>query len=417
MSSIPQSSLHDVCVSIASSMLGLNVAKEILRQLAEKIRGPRLIGLVTESNIARYPACDLSIIIVATGGTEHILQGIANNSRSVALLYNNKYNSLPATIEFLAYYREQGREPLMVTGYRDIEHLVELVERLSRIYSAVCRLRKAKLGVIGGISDWLIYSRVGSEYLKPLMDLQLSYIDTEELIKAYNEAVVNASEINDILGRAHETLVTSEEVAKALRLYKALQALITRYNLDGFTIKCFDIIPRLKTTSCLALALFNTMLIPASCEGDIPLLISMALGEWITLKPVFMANIAEITSDSIVLAHCTSPIIGGYTLVTHFESGLGVSLRVDYRVGDKVTVYRLDNKVSTLRLGVGYIERHEWSENMCRSQVRVKLLGAEKILRESIGNHYALIIGDYMDDLVAAAKLLGASIDYFNVRA
>lgn len=413
MSSIPQSSLLDVCVSVASSMLGLNAAKEILKQLVEKMQGLRLIGLVTESNIAGYPACDLSIIIVATGGTEHVLRGVAGNSRSIVLLYNNKYNSLPATIEFLAHYREQGREPVMVAGYRDIEHLVELVERLLRIYSAVSRLRKAKLGVIGGISDWLIYSRVVSEYLKSLMDSQLLYIDTEELIKAYNEAVVDASEINNILGRALETLVTSEEVAKALRLYKALQALITRYNLDGFTIKCFDIIPRLKTTACLALALFNTILIPASCEGDIPLLISMALGEWITLKPVFMANIAEITGDSIVLAHCTSPIIGDYALMTHFESGLGVGLRVDYRVGDRVTVYRFDNKVSTLRLGVGYIEGHEWSGNMCRTQVRVKLPGAEKILRESIGNHYALIIGDYTNDLTAAAKLLGASIDCF----
>jgi L-fucose isomerase and related proteins len=203
-----------------------------------------------------------------------------------------------------------------------------------------------------------------------------------------------------------------DTVSKAIRLYSALKNITRRYGLSGLTIKCFDLIEEHDITACLALSLLNSELFPAACEGDIPLLYSMAIATWATGKPVFMANPADVSDEEVVFAHCTSCLIGNYSLYTHFESGRGVGVRVHYPVGEKVTVYRLDSSLSIARLSVGEIIPHTWSTSMCRTQVKLKLKNAGKIVSESIGNHYVLVLGDHVEELQLISDILGIKVDY-----
>lgn len=81
-----------------------------------------------------------------------------------------------------------------------------------------------------------------------------------------------------------------EEVEKALQVYGALKRLIKKYNLQGVTVKCFDLLKLIYTTGCLALAILNAEGIPAACEGDQKSLISMIVLRTLTGQSGFMAN-------------------------------------------------------------------------------------------------------------------------------
>lgn len=56
--------------------------------------------------------------------------------------------------------------------------------------------------------------------------------------------------------------------------------------------------------------------------------------------------------------------------------------------GRPVTLGRLDPLTRTLRYVVGVVLENASSENMCRTQLRVKVSGnASVIIEEAIGNH------------------------------
>ncbi|MFA6664598.1 MAG: hypothetical protein WCS21_09870, partial [Lachnospiraceae bacterium] len=56
----------------------------------------------------------------------------------------------------------------------------------------------------------------------------------------------------------------------AEQIYLALKVIIKKYNLKGFTLRCFDLLTAVKNTGCLALAKFNSEGVIATCEGDVP---------------------------------------------------------------------------------------------------------------------------------------------------
>jgi L-fucose isomerase-like protein len=408
------SDLKSLCVSIASSPIGLSYA----RLVEEKIRGVlnsfsanlTYDGIAYSSTAENIDECRVRVVFVATGGTERITAVLAEKSRFLILLAHKYYNSLPATIEISSLLRKNGF-PHIVKLVESFEKTTETLERILRIVSVIDRFKNAKFGLIGGVSDWLVYSKLDPALLREKLGSEIIEIPVEALLKEY-ETVSRVGEFPDVLREAEEVLVSSHEVEKALKLYAAIGNAIKNYGLSGISIKCFDIIPLTGTTACLALSLLNSKGIPASCEGDLPLLISIAMGEWVSGKPVFMGNPSFIENNEIVIAHCTSPLVGRYRLHTHFETGKGVGVRVEYPVGERVTVYRVDSELSEIRIGAGTILRHDWSPSWCRTQVRIGLTNPGRIIEEPIGNHYALLLGNYVSDLEMLGKILGLKVTY-----
>ncbi|MGC9181037.1 hypothetical protein [Thermogladius sp.] len=402
-----------VKVVVASSKLGLEfgsrLSRDVERGLASRGLGGLFAGLVTETeHVSRLTDCDVGVVVVATGGTEGLIVALGERCQLTYVLYHYAYNSLPATLEAAALLRVRGRR-VRLGEYRGPEDAAGLVERIVRVVEGVQTLRGCRLGVIGGVSPWLVYSRVDPEVVKRKLGSEVVYIPMEELLKEFDASPPPLRE--SVLREAREVLVDSVEVEKALRLYTALESLAKRHSLCGLTVKCFDLITLRRVTACLSMALFNTRLFPAACEGDVPLLLSMALGELVTRQPVFMGNPAVVRRDEVLIAHCTAPLVSSFRLMTHFESGLGVGVSVDYPVGAGVTVYRLTPDLETLRVGVGRVKQWSWRGDMCRTQVLVEVKGAERIVRESIGNHYALVLGDWSNELSLAGELLGLRVE------
>ncbi|MCK4272485.1 hypothetical protein KAX22_07525 [bacterium] len=115
-----------------------------------------------------------------------------------------------------------------------------------------------------------------------------------------------------------------------------------------------------------------------------------------------MANPAQIDveNSTLWLAHCTVPrsMVGEYRLRSHFESGLGVGIRGKLAAGP-VTLLRIGGKVmEQIWLAEGEIIQTGETENLCRTQAKVRLTGggrAGDLLRAPLGNHLVLVPGHH----------------------
>ncbi len=412
----------NICAAIlASPLRRQEYVEKLKRTLIDNVAaksGVTYLGVIDDvppRNVLN--GCEALFGIVATGGTEHIMLSIASIMSGKPIIYASVpyANSLPAIVE---------ARPLLQDHSVAIVHLPRLEENPKRMLEmslaalrAVTRLHNARLGVLGGPSPWLVYSRVSPSLLYSRLGIEIVNIDLSLLYEKYMNAKPPVDLVEKILNEAHETLVDRRRVEDALRVYIALKEIIEEYKLDIISVKCFDIIKTLKTTACLAFSLLNDGRFIAGCEGDIPAAISMAILTYVSQKPSFIGNLAIVEEKTMLISHCTAPMglaSNGYRLDTHYESGEGVGVALYFREGEPVTVMRLSPDLSRMRVLRGKLVKGkpELKEH-CRSQAWVELNSDPKVLVDrSLGNHYAMTYGDYVDALRIVAELLGMEFEF-----
>jgi L-fucose isomerase-like protein len=185
----------------------------------------------------------------------------------------------------------------------------------------------------------------------------------------------------------------------ANRIYEALKTLLQQQNLQGFTLRCFDLLNTVHNTGCWALAKLNSEGYIAGCEGDIPALLSMTIAHAVTGISGFLANPATINPETgeILLAHCTIPfnMVQRYELYTHFESGIGIGIRGFMNEGP-VTVFKVSGDLRRHYLAKGVLKMSLALPNLCRTQQLIQLNhhgDIDYFLNDPIGNHHIVLPG------------------------
>lgn len=335
-----------------------------------------------------YKDCDLPVILVQSGGSENLfLKAFGDLKEPYYLLTYGANNSLAASLEIMAFLVKHGLKGEVLHGSE--EYLLERFEALSRKKEE----KKAtyRLGVLGHPSDWLISSDVDYDKALDLFDVELVDIDIQEVSDLYEK---EPEELDESL---HIQNFDRNELVKAYRLYKALEKVVGKYHLNGFTIRCFDLLGSLKTTACLALALFNSRNdCLGTCEGDIPSMLSMFVSKYVLKSEAFQCNPSriDVKKNQIVLAHCTLPLsmCEDYVFDTHFESGIGVGIHGEIKEGD-VTVFRINSNLSEFFVEEGKLEKDLYEKHLCRTQIVITMPGLEKVLTHPLGNHEIVIKG------------------------
>lgn len=252
-----------------------------------------------------------------------------------------------------------------------------------------------KLGIIGFPSDWLISCHVEKEVAKDVFDIELVDINIDEVETNYHRF-----ENNQIPEGKFKASWDQKELQKAYSLYLAIKQITIDHNLEGFTIRCFDLLSSLKTTSCLALALLNSEGIIATCEGDVPAMITMYVAKKIADRESFQANpsLIDVDKNQMIIAHCTLPLnmCTSYTFKTHFESGIGVGIKGELKE-DRVNVLRLNSALNKFVILKGKIIENLNRDNLCRTQIVIqydKDSDVKYFLKNPLGNHHIVIYGD-----------------------
>lgn len=402
----------NTCVVLVHSPLHSEAfINEVEGKIRDAVPAENYIGRIYEAYSYPVTKCDGYIYVMGTGGTESIIWSLVKEFNRVPtlLVAYDVANSLPALMEVYPIVKSENRNlSYIVAKYDDLE---KYLKTSIKIMDAARRVKNARLGLIGGISEWLVYSTVSIDRVKERLGSSLIEIPIDKLYEFYEGTNMDDAngELEGLLDTSTST-VPIDEVKKAFRVYKALEAISRAYDLDGFSIKCFDVIKKLRTTACLAVSLFNSKLIPAGCEGDVPSLLSMMMLMYLTDKPAFMGNPSNFDGNKMMLAHCTAPLSmskGKPVLKTHFESGLGVGIAITFPRGE-VTFLRLYPDLSKARVFKGKIFSGEpMSARHCRSQAWIELsFNASKLLDKSVGNHYVFIEGDHVSEIKALLDLM-----------
>ena len=365
--------------SFLHSEVAQNAAQEPFIQAIEA-----LVGSIPED-----------IIYVRTGGTEGLFReqffadGRLSIPEPVRLLTSGKSNSLAASMEILSFLRRNGLRGEILHG--SPEYIAERILHPGKEISGDSLIASVhpgrilegeRLGVVGKPSDWLISSDVDFTKAKEVLGLELVDIPMDEFLaieKEQPETSINGS----------------------MRIYAALRSIILKHGLDGLTLRCFDLLTAVHNTGCMGLALLNSEGFTATCEGDVPAMISMALARKVCGCPGFQANLSQINGDDLLFAHCTVPLsmTRSWVYDTHFESGIGVAVHGEIPEGP-VTIFKLSPDFDRAFIFEGKIVANDYQENLCRTQIHVKAPGAAPyFLSSSIGNHHIIIPGHVARDL------------------
>lgn len=354
-----------------------------------------------DSDYSAYGNADLNLIYVRTGGTEGVFKKIQpllmeRSSRPFYLLTSGKSNSLAASMEILSYLNMNKLKGEIIHG--DAAYISTRVKELAQVESARKKLFGMRLGVIGAPSDWLISSIASPVAMKQKLGIEIVNIAIDEVIDAYNAIADTPSDCATLAEKA-TTKATKEAVPGAVKLYYALKEMVSRHRLNGFTIRCFDLLDVVRNTSCYALARLNAEGIVAGCEGDIPTLLTMMITKAVTGVSGFQANPSRIDpkTGEMLVAHCTIPLnmVTRYELDTHFESGIGIGIR-GYMAEGPVTIFKVSGDLSRHFTAEATLERSLAEPNLCRTQQVLQLTKPEQatyFLTAPIGNHHVIVPG------------------------
>lgn len=325
------------------------------------------------ADFSDYGSRALNLIYVRTGGTEGIFlrllpELLAKSKRPFYLLTSGKSNSLAASMEILSYLQQHNLSGEILHGSAD--YIARRISVLEKTGKAIRWMSSKRLGIIGKPSDWLISSQADYDAVRQQLGIELVDIPMQELLDAYT---------GDIYG--------------------ALKMLISRHQLQGFTLRCFDLLTAVKDTGCMALAKLNAEGYVAGCEGDVPAMLSMMMVRSLTGVSGFQANPASIDPETgeMLFAHCTIPLdmVERYELDTHFESGIGTGIR-GYMKEGPVTVFKVSGDLSRHFIAEGQLVRNQSKPDLCRTQQVIQLSDkrqASYFLTEPIGNHHIIMPG------------------------
>ena len=389
----------------------------------------------------------VDLIYVRTGGTEGLFKQVfckngdtprIPGGSPIRLLTSGESNSLAASMEILSYLRLHGLAGEILHG-----SAAEIATRLkgdSPCPSATFHrplghsrlLYGQRYGIVGHPSDWLISSDVDPRKAADVLGAELVKIDIEELLTLWKDSAFAARESRSAEHRtpfgessaspgfhcaaAAESYglkplnvpkfgrpISDAEFEKALRVYESLRKIVDKYHLNGLTLRCFDLLTAIGTTGCLGLALLNSNGVVATCEGDIPAMLSMAVAQKVAGTPGFQVNLSKITGDDLLFAHCTVPlnIVEDYCYDTHFESGIGVAIHGEFCTGP-FTLFKIGAQLEEFVAEDVQLTANQYENRLCRTQVHIQAPGLPAyLLTAPLGNHHILLPGHHAQALNA----------------
>jgi L-fucose isomerase-like protein len=357
-----------------------------------------------------------TFLLVATGGSEQvILEWWAKHygtstDEPLWLIAHPGNNSLPASLEVLARLQQDGAKGRIfyLDGADDEDGLRE-IEDAVHDFHVRRELRRARIGLVGTPSDWLVASTPDASTVLANWGPTVVPVEMDEVATVLDSIPDDdlASPLKAFVDAATEVCEpTSSDLKNVTRIYLALKKVVTDYDLDALTVRCFDFVQHQRTTGCFGLAQLTDEGIIAGCEGDLVSTLGMLWAHKLLDVTPWMANPAQLDpgNNSLWLAHCTVPgtLAERYRLRSHFESGLGVGIQGALSSGP-VTLLRIGGKeMERLWLAEGEILRSGEAENLCRTQAEIHLRRggtASDLLRAPLGNHLVLAPGHHLNRL------------------
>ncbi len=330
-------------------------------------------------------------LFIVTGGSENQAKHLLEERNQVLLLAMTESNSYAAASEIKSYCLSKN---ILSTLY-NIDHETNInyeVENYLKSKHALSQISQYKIGLIGHVSEWLINSNIDNNILNQRLGIELEQISWNDF-PAYDQYESSSDFLDHFSNNGFE-------LDESSKVYKLLQDIIDQKQLDAITVECFPLVRENAVTACLGLSLFNTIGLPAGCEGDMTSITGKIIAKELTGQIPWMANLASVNDDGVFFAHCTiaTNLVSDYKINTHFETGLGTAIQGRFK-SENATVFRLNRNLNKAFLSYGRIVERPERNDSCRTQIKIELPNTDiqKLKENPLGNHHLIIPGNYTE--------------------
>jgi L-fucose isomerase-like protein len=297
----------------------------------------------------------------------------------------------------------------------------------------VSKMKNTKILCLGPVHQHIGGKTLGIgnyEFIREAQEklgVSVEFVSMDELIKEFDEMKTSKEMVGiykEFLAHAREKTpdVKKDEALKAVKMYVVLKEFLKRKRADALTISCYqtNLIDRIGSAPCYAVARLNDEGITAGCEADFNALISMLIVSYASNKPVFMGDpIFNEKVPRIVNAHCLCPSrLKGYDkeepyiATTHYESGRALTQQIVWEEGEQITGTLLSPDLKSMIIIRGKITNTNMGYPACRTQVEFEVDDIDEIWKQCgehipfIG-HLVTVHGDHSKEIVEVCKIVG----------
>ena len=343
---------------------------------------------------------EIQILYFLSGGSEAEAIKKLDSKTFQLLIAAGQSNAFASATEVKAYSNAHGYNTELLFLDEPVDR--QRFEKYLSVLGALERIKGKRLGLIGEISDWLVASDIDGGLLKNKLGIELQTIPWKD-VGDFTEYMADPS----FLECYHAP--RQYKLEDAGKVNSMLKAVIDKYKLDAITVECFSLVQQKEVTACLSLSFLNDIGIPAGCEGDLCSITGMMIVNELCGELPWMANIAGIRANDVLLAHCTAPtnVLSEHHINTHFETGKGTAIHGRHKSRD-VTIFRINDKLDKLFFAHGNVVDGRYDKHACRTQMHVEF--SEEIIEElktnPLGNHHLVIPGDQTYELGLLSNIL-----------
>ena len=335
------------------------------------------------------------------------------------------------TVDVASYLRSRGLEGYAPLDFAELNRLISLL----KVRKAV-RNTKVLLALEGDLIPVGVVSTIWDlDDLRDRLGVDHVSIPAREIFRRMEtmpeEDLKKAEELTDgLIERAEKVHMSRGDILQSAKFYVTVRRMMDELECNAFVIPCFEICARRlaednRLTFCLTHSLLKDEGYPAACEGDINVLMAMALLMYTSGKSAYMGNsyIVNRTENVIAVHHDVPGLkmkgLNGpdlpYEIRNFTVGGWGATIRYDFSrdIGEPVTMARFNPAATKLLVARGEIAGSGGFDRVgCSLSAHVKVRDAVELLHKEVdfGHHLALVYGDYTEELRELGRMMGIEV-------
>jgi len=364
---------------------------------------------------------DLLLIVPLRGLSAQAIEAAARTSQAPCLIWPIQGGyALPSSALACGALHEAGAPFALIYAPPDHPAAVQEVKSAMGAARAYSRLRRSRIGVIGGLFPNLVACRYDPQVVHSRLGITLIPIPFEEI----RGAMASVSERGAGIQQARQEITGLYTVAAeygaaleaGLLLHQALKQVAREHGLEAFATECWTGFPReLGLNPCLG---FVEEAYTLACEGDVMLCAGLLIARGLTGASAWAGDVYDLDLDGVLtLVHCGAPaslassprdVVLGQSQLAVQRGFQTLTCRPRLQPGP-VTLLRLyGRECNKMHLAVGEITSSQTSPDLA---VQVRLGGSRgEFLKQCLGNHYVMAAGDLRRELRQLGTWLGIQL-------
>jgi hypothetical protein len=322
---------------------------------------------------------------------------------------------------YFPQWHKQGKKVVLLpsSNWGEIEKVVGLLR-------AAAWIKQTRIIAVGHPHG--TPAACSAEQMKKKIGADLVTIPNEEVLaamRAIDPKAAQAEAQEYWIGPTREIVEPKPpEIVQSAAMYLAVKELMIRYKAQALcSVHCMGD-PR----GCLTFSKLNDQGFVGGCEGDIDSTLTMLLFSYAFHVPGMISDpVVDTAKNALVHFHCTSATkMDGpcgkrlpFRIRTQTDSGAGVALEVEHRVGQPVTCAKLVN-LDTMLVTPGKILETSRSPLACRTQFAQSVPDARRlflnwgagVIKGDVMTllHRDVFYGDYLSAVQDLGQLVGFKV-------